>query len=97
MTTTPRSRRTTSHRKGDATERAILDTAERLLADVPLADISVADLARGAGISRSAFYFYFGSKNDVVLALLDASAAGGQLRIVIDAMAANVAETRTPR
>lgn len=90
MTTTPRSRRTTSHRKGDGTERAIVDTAERLLADTPLADITVADLARGAGISRSSFYFYFGSKHDVLLALLDESA--GELRVAVEAMAAGVAE-----
>lgn len=90
MTTVGRSRRTSSNRKGDANERAIIDTAERLLADVPLTDISVADLARGAGISRSSFYFYFASKHDVLLALLDESA--GELRVAIEAMAAGVAD-----
>lgn len=90
MTTVGRSRRTSSNRKGDANERAIIDTAERLLADVPLTDISVADLARGAGISRSSFYFYFASKHDVLLALLDESA--GELRVAVEAMAAGVAE-----
>jgi len=33
--------------------------------------ISVDDLARGAGISRSTFYFYFRSKDAVLLTLLD--------------------------
>ena len=56
---------------GDDRERALLATAERLLERHPLADISVDDLARGAGISRSTFYFYFASKEAVVLALLD--------------------------
>ncbi|NEK58672.1 TetR/AcrR family transcriptional regulator [Geodermatophilus sabuli] len=56
---------------GDDRERAILATAERLLELRPLADISVDDLARGAGISRPTFYFYFASKDAVVLALLD--------------------------
>ena len=37
---------------GDDRELAILATAERLLAERPLAAISVDDLARGAGISR---------------------------------------------
>ncbi|HEX2075295.1 MAG TPA: TetR/AcrR family transcriptional regulator [Geodermatophilus sp.] len=56
---------------GDDRERAILATAERLLEQRPLPDISVDDLARGAGISRPTFYFYFPSKEAVVLALLD--------------------------
>jgi AcrR family transcriptional regulator len=56
---------------GDERERAILSTAERLLAQRPLSEISVDDLAQGAGISRSAFYFYFPSKDAVVLTLVD--------------------------
>ncbi|WP_369258786.1 TetR/AcrR family transcriptional regulator [Geodermatophilus amargosae] len=56
---------------GDDRERAILATAEDLLGQRPLPDISVDDLARGAGISRPTFYFYFPSKDAVVLALLD--------------------------
>ncbi|TYP90359.1 TetR/AcrR family transcriptional regulator [Blastococcus xanthinilyticus] len=56
---------------GDDRELAILATAERLLAERPLAAISVDDLARGAGISRPTFYFYFSSKDAVLLALLD--------------------------
>jgi TetR/AcrR family transcriptional regulator, ethionamide resistance regulator len=56
---------------GDDRERALLATAERLLGERPLAEISVDDLARGAGISRPTFYFYFASKDAVVLALLD--------------------------
>jgi AcrR family transcriptional regulator len=56
---------------GDERERAILQTAERLLERRSLRDISVDDLARGAGISRPTFYFYFASKEAVLLALLD--------------------------
>jgi AcrR family transcriptional regulator len=56
---------------GDERERAILETAERLLAERGVHDISVDDLARGAGISRPAFYFYFASKDAVLLTLLD--------------------------
>jgi AcrR family transcriptional regulator len=56
---------------GDERERAILSTAERLLGERSLAEISVDDLAQGAGISRSAFYFYFPSKDAVVLTLVD--------------------------
>ena len=56
---------------GDDRELAILATAERLLTEKTLAAISVDDLARGAGISRPTFYFYFPSKDAVLLTLLD--------------------------
>jgi AcrR family transcriptional regulator len=67
----PRRGRRAPRVTGEDRERAILETAERLLAERPLRDISVDDLARGAGISRPTFYFYFASKEAVVLALLD--------------------------
>jgi AcrR family transcriptional regulator len=56
---------------GDDRERAILETAERLLEERPLSEISVDDLAKGAGISRPTFYFYFPSKDAVVLTIID--------------------------
>ena len=56
---------------GDDRELAILETAERLLEQRPLADISVDDLAKGAGISRPTFYFYFASKDAVLLTQLE--------------------------
>lgn len=56
---------------GDDRELAILTTAERLLSERPLSAISVDDLARGAGLSRPTFYFYFASKDAVLLTLLD--------------------------
>ena len=63
--------RRTPRASGDERERAILATAERLLEERPLAEISVEDLARGAGISRPTFYFYFPSKDAVLLTLVD--------------------------
>lgn len=56
---------------GDDREQAILATAERLLQERSFAEISVDDLARGAGLSRPTFYFYFKSKEAVLLALLE--------------------------
>ena len=56
---------------GDDRESAILATARRLLEQRALTDISVDDLARGAGISRPTFYFYFKSKDAVLLSLLE--------------------------
>ncbi|MFF7333332.1 TetR family transcriptional regulator [Streptomyces sp. NPDC008150] len=57
--------------KGDLKEAALLDTAYTLLTEKALAAISVEDLTRGAGISRSQFYFYFDSKDAVMLALAE--------------------------
>jgi AcrR family transcriptional regulator len=56
-------------RKGDIKEQAILATAESLLARRPLAEITIDQLARGAGITRPSFYFYFDSREAVVRAL----------------------------
>lgn len=56
---------------GDDREQAILATAKRLLHGRSFADISVDDLARGAGLSRPTFYFYFRSKEAVLLSLLE--------------------------
>lgn len=69
--THPSRGRRSARAAGDERERAILSTAERLLEQRALAEISVDDLAQGAGISRSAFYFYFPSKDAVVLTLVD--------------------------
>ena len=61
-----------SRPSGEERESAILATAERLLEEQrPIQEISVDDLARGAGISRPSFYFYFPSKDAVFLTLVD--------------------------
>lgn len=61
---------------GDDREAAILDTAVRLLDERPEHEISVDDLAKGAGISRPTFYFYFASKDAVLITLLERVIAG---------------------
>ncbi|BBW99793.1 TetR family transcriptional regulator [Mycolicibacterium moriokaense] len=74
MTTASQARATHGRRStrpsGDDREQAILATLERLLEDRPLAEISVDDLAKGAGLSRPTFYFYFPSKDAVLLTLM---------------------------
>ncbi|MDV3123798.1 TetR/AcrR family transcriptional regulator [Mycobacterium sp. 21AC1] len=70
QTRAPRGRRSTRP-SGDDREAAILATATQLLHERPFSDISVDDLAKGAGISRPTFYFYFPSKEAVLLSLLD--------------------------
>lgn len=73
---------------GDDRERAILETAERLLEERTLSEISVDDLAKGAGISRPTFYFYFASKDAVVLTIIDrlVADAGGSREEIITAL-----------
>jgi len=75
VTTASRPRATRARRStrpsGDDRELAILTTLETLLEIRPLADISVDDLAKGAGISRPTFYFYFPSKEAVLLTLFE--------------------------
>ncbi|MCY1013867.1 TetR/AcrR family transcriptional regulator [Nannocystis pusilla] len=56
---------------GDDREQAILASFEALLERRALPEISIDDIARGAGISRPTFYFYFPSKDAVLLSLLD--------------------------
>ncbi len=68
---TPARGRRTPRASGDERERAIFATAERLLEEHSWSQISVEDLARGAGISRPTFYFYFPSKDAVLLTLVD--------------------------
>ncbi|MEH3140618.1 MAG: TetR/AcrR family transcriptional regulator [Mycobacterium kyogaense] len=57
-------------RKGDLREQQILDSAEHLLSTVGYAAMTVGDIAQAAGLTRAALYFYFGSKHDVLAALV---------------------------
>jgi AcrR family transcriptional regulator len=57
-------------RKGDLRERAILDAAEQLLTEVGADAMTVEAIATRAGITRGALYFYFGSKQEVLAALV---------------------------
>lgn len=81
--------RRSSRPTGDERESAIRETLERLLGEQPYHEISIDDLASGAGISRSSFYFYFESKEAVLLSLLDefvsqANAASDAARAMIE-------------
>ncbi|MCP2267039.1 TetR/AcrR family transcriptional regulator [Promicromonospora thailandica] len=76
-------RRRTAPTKGDLRERAILDAAEQQLASAGYEGMTVATIAQAAGITRAALYFYFGSKHDVVAALVERTVTA--LRAEIDA------------
>jgi len=58
------------HKGSSEAETTIFAATERLLADTPLHDLSVAQILREAGMSRATFYFYFSSKFAVVAGLL---------------------------
>lgn len=59
-----------AHGGTSETEIAIFEATERLLGEVPLHELSVAQIINAAGISRATFYFYFSSKFAVVSGLL---------------------------
>jgi AcrR family transcriptional regulator len=61
--------------KGDRREQALLDAAETLLERGGLEQMTVDAIATGAGISRGSLYFYFGSKQEVLAALVDRTVA----------------------
>ena len=50
-------------------EQEILDATEQLLPSTPFSQLTMDDIAKHAGLSRSAVYFYFGSKEQVLTAL----------------------------
>jgi AcrR family transcriptional regulator len=68
--TTRAADRPRGHHGTSGAEQTILDAAEELLAEVPLHDLSVAQIIRAAGVSRATFYFYFSSKFAVLTALV---------------------------
>lgn len=86
-------RRRTAPRKGDVREAAILDAAERQLSDGGADRITVETIATAAGITRGALYFYFGSKNDVLAALVERTAAA----VVADIESAEQSAPADPR
>ncbi|MET9265754.1 TetR/AcrR family transcriptional regulator [Amycolatopsis sp. NPDC004079] len=84
-----RPRRRTAPTKGDLRERAILDAAEQQLNSTGGACMTVATIAQEAGITRGALYFYFGSKNEVLAALVERTVT--KLRTEVDAVDAAAA------
>jgi AcrR family transcriptional regulator len=85
--TSVRGRRATRP-SGDDREAAILRTLEEMLEQRSFTDISVDDLAKGAGLSRPTFYFYFASKDAVLVRLFAGAitASGAHQQQRADAM-----------
>ncbi len=61
-----------SEGKGDERRSALLEALDHhLQGDSSLDAINIADISRRAGVTRSAFYFYFDNKAAAVAALMD--------------------------
>lgn len=56
--------------KGDERRTALLEALDHQLRDNTLDEINIADISRRAGVTRSAFYFYFENKAAAVGALM---------------------------
>jgi TetR/AcrR family transcriptional regulator, ethionamide resistance regulator len=54
----------------DAARREILDAAEALLAERPFRELSVDELMARTGMTRSSFYHYFRSLEEIAIALM---------------------------
>lgn len=57
--------------KGDQRRAALLESLDHHLQESSLESINIADISRRAGVTRSAFYFYFESKAVAVAALME--------------------------
>ena len=83
--------------RGDERRAALLASLADQLADSSLDSINIADISRRAGVTRSAFYFYFESKQLAVAALMeemyDESAAAAALLVGEGEPRANIEAT----
>jgi AcrR family transcriptional regulator len=64
----------TPNRRGARSREAVLDAAERLMAEQGYEAATVAALVNEAGIPPSSIYHYFGSKEGVLLAVMERGA-----------------------
>ena len=62
---------------GDSRRGALLEALDDRLREASLDEINIADISRRAGVTRSAFYFYFENKAAAVAALHDEMYAEG--------------------
>ena len=62
---------TTQLARGDRRRTALLEALDQHLRESSLESINIADISRSAGVTRSAFYFYFDNKASAVAALME--------------------------
>jgi AcrR family transcriptional regulator len=84
------SRRSTLQQERSVNTRAALvDAGERLWSEYDIDSVTVSDLCTEAAVSKGLFYFYFATKEDLLIELLltDADAATGAIESTIEANA----------
>src|SRR5262249_61986031 len=69
--------RARSEEQRAARRQAILGTAAAMLAEMPVAQVTLNELSRRAGLAKSNVLRYFESREAVLLELLDAAWRGG--------------------
>src|SRR3954462_7108762 len=87
--------RTRSEEQREIRRRAILDTAEAMLDEMAVADVSLNELSRRVGLAKSNVLRYFESREAVLLELLD-DFMGGWLAELADELAAGVEADAAP-
>lgn len=75
--------------------RAILDTAATMLGEMPVAEVSLNELSRRVGLAKSNVLRYFGSREAVLLELLD-DFLGTWLAELAEDLAAGIDEHAAP-
>ena len=56
----------------DDVRKLIMDTTETLLENQKLSELSLATIASTAGVSKGTLYYYYKTKNDILLDIMDA-------------------------
>src|SRR6476660_3248291 len=62
------------NRRGERSREAVLDAAERVMAERGFEAATVASLVEEAGVPASSIYHYFGSKEGILLAVMERGA-----------------------
>jgi len=65
---------TQRQRQGESSREAILDAAERLMAERGYAASSISDIRKACGLPASSLYWHFGSKEGVLAAVMERGA-----------------------
>ena len=72
------------------TQQRILEAARELIYARSSADVGVAEICARAGVQKGSFYYFFASKRDLILAVLDAHYLGFKEHFLDRAFAADV-------
>jgi AcrR family transcriptional regulator len=86
MTTADQTAQTRSTSKADATRRRIYEAALDMFREKGFEQTTMRDIARKAGVALGAAYYYFDSKDDIVLAFYREMEQSGH-QMTLDAMA----------